>query len=160
MTTNNSLHTFIISRTDGIGDVILTLPMAAVLKKEFPGCHILFLGKTYTQEVIRCCVNVDRFLDWDRIRQLSPEQQMTELKATGADVIIHAFPCAAIAQLAKSAGIQLRIGTSGRLFHLLTCNRIIWLSRRRSRLHEAQLNLKLLNGLIPRHEFHLHPPNL
>lgn len=155
MTTNNRFQTFIISRTDSIGDVVLTLPMAAVLKKEFPGCQILFLGKAYTAEVIRCCNNVDRFLDWDRISQLSPEQQVTEIKATGADVIIHAFPRAAIARLAKNAGIQLRIGASGRLYHWTSCNRIVWLSRRKSQLHEAQLNLKLLRGLVSRQTFPL-----
>lgn len=155
MTTNSRFQTFIISRTDSIGDVVLTLPLAAVLKKEFPGCHILFLGKAYTKEVIRCCANVDRFLDWDQISRLSPEQQVTDIKATGADAIIHAFPRAAIARLAKSAGIQLRIGASGRLYHWNTCNRIVWLSRRRSQLHETQLNLKLLNGLMPHHKFTL-----
>lgn len=155
MKTNNNFRTFIISRTDSIGDVVLTLPMAAVLKKEFPGCHILFLGKTYTSEVIRCCANVDRFLDWDQVKRLSPEQQVAELKATGADVIIHAFPCAAIARLAKRAEINLRVGASGRLFHWNTCNRIIWLSRRRSQFHEAQLNLKLLRGLVSRYTFTL-----
>jgi len=134
---------------------MLTLPMAAVLKKEFPGCKVMFLGKSYTADVISCCMNVDRFLDWDVIGRLSPEQQVTEIKATRADVIIHAFPRAEIARLAIKAGIQLRIGASGRLFHWNTCNRIIWLSRRRSELHESQLNLKLLHGLISHTDFTL-----
>lgn len=155
MIKSNNFRTFIISRTDSIGDVVLTLPIAAVLKREFPGCQVLFLGKSYTAEVIRCCKNVDRFLDWDQISMLSPEQQVTEIKATGADVIIHAFPRAAIARLAKHAGIHLRIGASGRMFHWNTCNRIIWISRRRSQLHEAQLNLKLLHGLISRDAYTL-----
>ena len=147
MTTDNRQQTFIISRTDSIGDVVLTLPMAGVLKKEFPGCHIIFLGKAYTADVIRCCIHVDSFLDWDQLSRLSPEQQVTEIRAAGADVIIHAFPRPAIARLAKAAGIPMRIGASGRLFHWTTCNRIVWLSRRNSKLHEAQLNLNLLGGI-------------
>ncbi len=35
----------IISRTDSIGDVVLTLPVAAVLKKYFPEIKIGFMGK-------------------------------------------------------------------------------------------------------------------
>lgn len=155
MIENNNFRTFIISRTDSIGDVILTLPLAGILKREFPGCKVLFLGKAYTADVVRCCTNVDSFLDWDHISRLTPEQQSTELKAAGADVFIHAFPRAAIARLAKTAGIKLRIGASGRLFHWNTCNRIVWLSRRRSQLHEAQLNLKLLHGLIKHDTFTL-----
>ena len=159
MMINRNYRTFIISRTDSIGDVVLTLPMASVLKKEFPGCRVLFLGKAYTAEVISCCSNIDRFLDWDQLSGLSPEQQITEFRAIGADVIIHAFPSAAIARLAKNSGIALRIGASGRFYHWNTCNRIIWLSRRRSQLHEAQLNLKLLHGLVSRYEFTLQEIN-
>jgi heptosyltransferase III len=155
VTTSKSFRTIIISRTDSIGDVVLTLPMAAVLKAEFPGCRILFLGKAYTAEVVRCCVHVDGFLDWDQISLLSPAQQVAAIKSTGADVIVHAFPRAFIARLAKAAGIPLRIGASGRLFHWNTCNSIVWLSRRRSHLHEAQLNLRLLRGLVSRYSFSL-----
>ncbi|RYG01290.1 MAG: glycosyl transferase family 9, partial [Chitinophagaceae bacterium] len=38
----------IISRTDSIGDVVLTLPMAKIIKQQFPDCRIAFLGKEYT----------------------------------------------------------------------------------------------------------------
>jgi ADP-heptose:LPS heptosyltransferase len=44
---------FVISRTDSIGDVILTLPMAQVLKLNFPDSTISFLGRSYTREIIR-----------------------------------------------------------------------------------------------------------
>lgn len=148
MKKKNDFRTFIISRTDSIGDVVLTLPMAAVLKKEFPGCKILFLGKSYTAEIICSCINVDRFLNWDEISRLSPEQQVAFVKETGADVVIHALPRPAIAKLAKKAGIRWRIGASGRLYHWNTCNRIVFLTRRRSKLHEAQLNIKLLGRLV------------
>lgn len=151
----NDFRTFIISRTDSIGDVMLSLPMAAILKKEFAGCKILFLGKAYTAEVIRCCDNVDQFLDWDEIGRLSPEKQIIFLKETGADVIIHAFPNSAIARLAKEAGIGLRIGASGRLYHWNTCNGIVFLTRRRSKLHEAQLNIKLLGRIVSNTSYYL-----
>jgi ADP-heptose:LPS heptosyltransferase len=148
VTKKNDFRTFLISRTDSIGDVVLTLPVAGILKKEFPGCKILFLGKTYTEEVIRCCAYVDQFLDWDQISLLSSNQQVAFLKETGADVFIHAFPRPEIASLAVKAGIKLRIGASGRLYHWHTCNGLIFLTRRRSKLHEAQLNIKLLRGIV------------
>jgi heptosyltransferase III len=155
MMKKNGFQTFIISRTDSIGDVLLTLPVAAVLKKEFPGCSVLFLGKAYTAEVISCCENVDQFLDWDEISRLSQEQQAALIKQTGAEVFIHAFPRTAIAHLAKRAGIGLRIGASGRLYHWFTCNGIVPLTRRRSDLHEAQLNIKLLSGIIHNTDYSL-----
>jgi ADP-heptose:LPS heptosyltransferase len=63
---------------------------------------------------------------------------------TGADTIIHVFPDRRIARLAKRAGIRQRIGTTNRIYHWLTCNRLVRLSRKNSPFHEAQLNLKLL----------------
>jgi ADP-heptose:LPS heptosyltransferase len=35
----------IISRTDSIGDVILTLPLCVWLKKQFPQTELIFLGQ-------------------------------------------------------------------------------------------------------------------
>lgn len=138
----------LISRTDGIGDVILALPVAGVLKKIFPQSHIIFLGRNYTKPVIDACVNIDEFAAWDDIEKHSDETiRIRELKKINAEVIIHVFPRKVIADLAKKAQIPLRVGTSNRLYHWLTCNRIIKLSRKSSPHHEAQLNLKLLFSL-------------
>ena len=53
-----------------------------------------------------------------------------------------------IAALAKKAKIPLRIGTTGRLYHYLTCNKLVAITRRHSNLHESQLNLKLLKPVL------------
>ena len=55
----------IISRTDSIGDVVLTLPVATVLKKQFPEMKIAFMGKSYTRPIIEACTSVDQFIDVD-----------------------------------------------------------------------------------------------
>ena len=137
--------TLLISRTDSIGDVVLTLPMAGALKKLFPDVKILFLGRTYTKDVVECSEYVDKFVNWDTIENLPDESKKIEkLKALKADAIIHVFPRPEIARLAKKAGIKIRIGTTGRVYHLSTCNYPVRFTRRRSELHEAQLNLKLL----------------
>ncbi|MCG8340486.1 MAG: hypothetical protein MI674_04430, partial [Cytophagales bacterium] len=47
----------------------------------------------------------------------------------------------------KRAHIPIRIGTSHRVYHWYTCNRLVPLGRKKSDLHEAQLNLKLLAPL-------------
>jgi len=73
--------------------------------------------------------------------------QISALKAKHIDIIIHVFPRKEIAVLAKSANIKLRIGTTNRVFHWLTCNKLVKLSRKKSLLHEAQLNIVLLQGL-------------
>lgn len=124
----------IISRTDSIGDVILTLPMATLLKQLLPGCTVIFLGSSYTKDIVACCPDVDEFYDW----------KTADLADIKADTIIHVLPRPELAKAARRAKIQNRVGTTNRLYHWWTCNWLIKLSRKNSDLHEAQLNLKLL----------------
>lgn len=127
----------IISRTDSIGDVILTLPLAIALKQKNPGILIFFLGRKYTRAIIEACPAVDRFIDVDDLKNVS------DWSALKADAILHVYPKSKLASMARKAGIPRRIGTSHRLFHWFTCNERINLGRKNSNLHEAQLNLKL-----------------
>lgn len=140
-----NLKRIIISRTDSIGDVVLTLPMAGILKKKYPNCKIFFLGRTYTEAIISTSTHIDEFINWDKLqKKVNP---IAEVKKINADAIIHVFPNREVAYLAYKAKIPLRIGTSGRMFHLINCNKKVVFSRKKSHLHEAQLNLKLLAPL-------------
>lgn len=129
----------IISRTDKIGDVVLTLPMAGIIKKHFPSSELFFLGSTYTRHIIERSSYIDHFLNWDEIR-ISGELPKV-------DVIVHVFPNKSVAQLAAKKNIKNRIGTSHRIFHWWTCNKLVSFTRKNSPLHESQLNLKLLSPL-------------
>ena len=137
----------IISRTDAIGDVVLTLPLAGIIKKSFPETTVIFFGRSYTKPVIDLSANVDEFIDYDEFSILQPGMQAAFLKKVKADCILHTYPRSSIAKAAKQAGIPKRIGTSHRLYHLFTCNKLIHFSRNHSDLHESQLNVKLLKGL-------------
>ena len=140
-------RTFIISRTDAIGDVVLTLPVAGVLRELYPGAKIIFLGRSYTEDLIKTCMYVDEFLDSDELLKLPPEEAVKKMADTGADTIIHVLPSPDIARMAKQAGIKQRIATTNRLYHWWYCNKLVWLSRKNSPYHEAQLNLRLLTPL-------------
>lgn len=144
----NKREIVIISRTDSIGDVVLTLPMAGILKQKNPNLYIYFLGKTYTKPLVECCEYVDDFLDWSEIQQLSFEEQATFFKNLSAKQIIHVLPNQDVAKVAKKAKIPIRTGTRNRWYHWLYCNQLVKLSRRKSNLHEAQLNLKLLPDFL------------
>ena len=137
----------LISRTDAIGDVVLTLPMCGYLKSIHPGIRISFLGRTYTEPVINCCAAVDNFINYDELKKLPEAEQIVTLRAQSIDVIIHVFPLREIGTLAKAAGIKMRVGTTNRVFHWMSCNKLVKLSRKKSPLHEAQLNIVLLQAL-------------
>lgn len=137
----------IISRTDSIGDVMLTLPMCGWLKKHLPSCRLVFLGRSYTRDVVSACTHIDDFIDWDAIKMRSPSEQVDALSSHSADCILHIFPRKEILWIAKRAGIPLRICSGHRLHALTKCNKLVFFSRKNSDLHESQLNFKLLRPL-------------
>lgn len=137
----------LISRTDAIGDTVLTLPLAYTLKQKFPKVKITWIGRTYTQAVIQASKYVDGFLNIDQFDLEKNHAFVDELKKQKADTIIHVFPNSKIARAAKQANIETRIGTSHRLYHWFTCNQLVNLGRKNSLLHEAQLNIALAKHL-------------
>ncbi len=147
--------TIIISRTDNIGDVVLTLPMAKILKQHWPNCKILFLARDYTQAIIEAYPAVDQFISWDTLSQLPRKKAVKQLMTYQATDILHVFPRKEIAKLALYAKIPQRIGTSHRWYHWLYCNKMVRFSRRNSSLHEAQLNLSLLRAFDINTEYNL-----
>lgn len=138
-----NIKRLIISRTDSIGDVMLTLPMTAWIKKNYPNIELIYLGKAYTKAIIDC-FPIDEFIAWDELEKLPTSERLQSFQNIQADAIIHVFPVKEIAVLAKKARIPFRIGTSHRSFHLLNCNNRVNFTRKNSPLHEAQLNFELL----------------
>jgi len=127
--------------------VVLTLPMAGLIKQHYPKCKVYFLGRSYTKDIIALSQFVDVFVNYDDLEKLPQAEQIKQIESLKADVIVHVFPVKQIAQLAKAAGIAQRVGTTNRLYHWFSCNRLIRLSRKNSDLHESQLNMKLLSFL-------------
>jgi heptosyltransferase III len=139
-----SHKTILISRTDSIGDVCLTLPLCGYLKQRFAGIRIVFLGNTYTAPVLACCPDIDLVLSWKELSQLPENEQLSQLKALGLFAAIHVFPQKEVARLVKKCGVPNRIGTSHRLFHWLTCSHRVDFTRKNAEEHESQLNFHLL----------------
>ncbi|OON68103.1 glycosyltransferase family 9 protein [Hymenobacter sp. CRA2] len=141
------MKTFLVSRTDAIGDLVLTLPVCGWLKQQYPGCRVILLGRNYTRAVAAACPAIDDFISADELLQLPAPEQVLTVRAVQADAVVHVFPNRRIAQLCREAGIPVRIGTRNRWFHWLSCNQLVALSRKNSPLHEAQLNMALLRPL-------------
>jgi heptosyltransferase-3 len=143
----NRIRTILLSRADSIGDVVLTLPMAGVLKEIIPGVKIIFLGKDYTRDVVALSEYVDEFISYDELQKPGISEQIGLLKSKNIDCAVHVFPKQDLAILFKKVRIPIRVGTTNRLYHWFNCNKLIGLSRKKSGLHEAQLNLKLIEFL-------------
>lgn len=132
----------LVTRTDNIGDVVLTLPIAGWLKQRYPGVHITFLVRRYAAHTVGQCRNVDEVVAVEDHPDLAQH-----FRAAAYDTVLLAFPKRSIAMAAWRAGIGRRIGTSHRFYHWFTCNEMVRFSRVKSQLHEAQLNFQLLRPL-------------
>ena len=138
------MNRIIISRTDGIGDVALTLPLCRWIRTTFPKATLVYLCKNYTAPLVSCFRPIDNIITFEDLATMDPLTRRNTLKA---DLIIHVFPNKTVSKWAKQAGIPQRIGTSHRWFHLLYCNRLVSFTRKKSGLHEAVLNFNLLTPL-------------
>ncbi|HEX5624942.1 MAG TPA: glycosyltransferase family 9 protein, partial [Saprospiraceae bacterium] len=143
---------YLISRTDHLGDILLTLPVAGILKAHQPDCRIGFLIPRYAFELVQCCRFVDTIHILEELDGLAPGERNQLLKSYSA--CIHVSPNRKIARWAWLAGIGTRIGTSRRWFHFLYCNSRVPLQRKNSKSHEAVLNLQLLKPLLAVPQIH------
>ena len=132
----------ILCRTDSIGDMVLSLPLAGIIKQHYPSIPVYVIGKEYTLQVVAAHPSVTGFLSKEEV--LKNPCLLYDLKA---QAIIFIFPDKELGSLSKKAAIPHRIGTLNRLHHWWQCNHLVALSRKNSPLHEAQLNAKLLKPL-------------
>jgi ADP-heptose:LPS heptosyltransferase len=123
-----------IARTDSIGDVLVTLPLCGYIKKHAPNTHVIFIGRSYTKAIAEACPFIDEFVNYD----FKDDEQLE------ADAVVFAFPDPQVMQWVKSKGIPIRIATARRKHSWIYANKRIWFSRKKSDLHESQLNFHLL----------------
>lgn len=136
--------TVILSRPDALGDAVVTMTTAGWLKKHAPSTRLVVIAKEYTRAVWERCAHVDRIITLEDLVRAGESTAHLELRMVRADAIVHVFPHRSVARWAKAAGIPRRIGTGHRWWNWFTCNERVDFSRKRSDLHEAQLNIKLL----------------
>ncbi|AIY40344.1 ADP-heptose--lipooligosaccharide heptosyltransferase II [Collimonas arenae] len=131
----------LICRTDNIGDVILTLPIAAYLKQHFPSLKISFLCRAYAAPVVRHCRSIDDVVELESFLD-NPDAYFAK---ANVDTIILAQPNKRLAVIAFKARIRNRIGNARhKLYQMLYCNRRVRFKKGNSELHEAQFNFEFL----------------
>ena len=120
---------FVLSRTDSIGDVVLTLPMAGFIKTHALATKVFFWTylhqRRYWTEFF-----VDGFINYDELETLKPEDQKKTLVETGVNILVHVLPQLKIARfalkaLAFSCGLVPQTG-----HHWFNCNKLVKLSRK------------------------------
>jgi len=140
---NKTYKNILLVRTDRIGDVILSLPAAALLKDIYPGCRITFLARDYTAPLIALSKSVDAVINDDP--NLNARALAKRLKDHDFDLVVVLHPTSRLAWATWLAGIPVRIGTAYRLYSLLF-NRRVKQHRKFSLKHELEHNLALVRS--------------
>ena len=130
----------LVSRTDKIGDVILTLPLINEFKRLVPNSRISFLISRKLENLI------DGYKDVDKVFFIEDINLKVFLKENKFDVAVSVFPVKELAMAFYKAGIKYRVGTAYRLYSVLF-NQRIKEHRKYAEKHEADYNLNLLSFL-------------
>lgn len=142
LTPTSELRRILISRTDDLGDVILTLPLAAAIKERLPDVELSFLVRPYISHLVERIPEIDKTITLpesgkglDIFREVEP------------DAIIFAWPTLKLAFDALRARIDVRIGTGYRWYSGLF-TRWVYDKRKRGGSHEAEFELNMLGPIL------------
>jgi heptosyltransferase-3 len=130
----------LVSRTDKIGDVILTLPLINEVKRLIPNSRISLLISRKLENLI------DGYKDVDKVFFVEDINLNNFLNTNKFDVAISVYPRKEIAMAFYKAGIKFRVGSAYRLYSVLFNYRIKE-HRKFAEKHEADYNLNLLSFL-------------
>lgn len=142
LTPTEELERILISRTDGLGDVIVTLPIAVALKDRLPEAEVAFLVTPYTAPIVRRIAEVDRVLTISQMRR-----GLHVMRIYKPNAIIFAKPDVKLALEAMIARVDVRIGTGYRYYSGLF-TRWVYEHRKKGAKHEAQYSVNLLGPIL------------
>jgi len=143
-----SVLRILIVRTDRIGDVVLSLPVASALRRSHPESHLAMLVQPAVREIVADHPDLNSVL-FD-----GPEEhggfgffrliRRIRMEAFDAALLLH--PTFRLALVLALSWIRIRIGTGYRWYSFLF-NRRVFEHRKTSVRHEAEYNLSLARML-------------
>jgi len=134
----------IISRTDKIGDIILTLPLITECRRIFKKSKIYFLTNSIIRDLLIGYEDIDEIIYYDRFKTFN--EKLKYFRENKFDISISVFPRFEIAVLFYISGIKTRIGTAYRGYSFMH-NIKVKEHRKNAEKHEAQYNLNLLKPI-------------
>lgn len=151
----------LIMRTDRLGDVILSTPVIANLRKCYPDSYIAFLCRPYTKEVVEGNPYLDEVIVYDKNNEhkgiLSSIKFCRALRKKKFDTVFILNPNNRSNTIAFVAGIPKRVGLNRKMGYLLT--QPIEDRKHEGKKHELEYTLDILKEAgIPITEKHTYFP--
>lgn len=142
-------NNLLIVRTDRIGDLVLTMPLAEIVKRYYPNCKVTFLVRDYTKDILFNHPFIDQVISIktkNKIGLLAFWQNFKLMAKNNYDTVIIVSPNFKIALLLFLTKIKKRIGTGYRWYSLLF-NKKVFIHRKYAGKHELEFNVELLKEI-------------
>lgn len=133
----------LVVRPDGIGDVVLSLPVASQLRQLIPYVRIGFLTSPVVAPIL------DHHPDVDYVRTTRWTDPLRDLRTAfsgGVEAVVFLKPFRRLMWAAFLARVPIRVATGFRWYSLLA-NRRIYDHRSAFLKHESEYNVEMLKGL-------------
>ena len=144
----------LIIRTDRIGDVVLSLPLASIIKKHYPGCRITFLVREYTKALAADHPYIDEVLILqEKKKKILIRANVKTINKYNFDSAVIVYPTLVTALIIFLSKIKYRIGTGYRWYSVLF-NQKIYEHRKYAEKHELEYNVNLLSRFGIEEEVH------
>ena len=140
----NNHKNILIARTDRIGDVVLTIPIASIIKKHFPQSRVTFLVRDYTKDLLSNNKFIDDILIWNDNDSFS--DSVKKIKSHNFDTVFIVNPSFKIALIFFMIGIKTRISTGYRFYSFLFTHKIFE-HRKYGTKHELIHNVEMLKEI-------------
>ena len=124
--------------------MILTLPMASVIREHIPDAKIVFAVREYTRPIVECCPDVDEIITINPVSSASDiAKQIREVKPDALFIPSPNFRLVFASFLSRT---PIRVGTGYRWYSFLF-NRKIYDHRKTAEHNEAVYNIRMLRGI-------------
>lgn len=138
------LKNLLIVRTDRIGDVVLSLPIARLIKKYYPDCKVSFLVRNYTEPIVRNNPDIDEIIILkEEGKKIALTENINRIKMKNFDSALVVYPTLPTAWIIYRTGIKHRVGTGYRWYSFLF-NHKVFQHRKYAEHHELEFNIKML----------------
>ena len=144
-----TVNRYIVVRTDRIGDLVLSLPVAEAIKDGDPGSEVHYVTSPHASEIARACPFIDGVIEYDETSRdvrgvLRLAREVKALKPATALVLRPTLKAAAAIAL---AGVRRRVGTAYRYYSFLF-TKTVKDHRKFAERHEAEYNLRCLGAVL------------
>ena len=139
----------LLTRTDRIGDVVLTTPAIKAVRDKYPKAYIAFLVRPYTKHIVEGNPYLDEVIIYDKYGKhksfFRAFKFALSLRKRKFDLAIMLHPTNRVHLMAFLAGIRERVGYNKKLGFLLT--KKIPHTKQKGEKHEVEYVLEMLREL-------------